>query len=351
MRSKPFVFLNSNSKFFKLRYYDNGVPKTISTGIECIKRKEKECKDKAEAWADEFLRDPKQEEKLKSPILFSTFIKEKFLPGNALSNGSVRNYLSVEKIFTAIVPDKFIHQYTTIDFNRFIDARQEVSAHTLKNNVTHLTAIFNYAVSENYIKSNPVHKAKPVKTKKVKIVYFKNDDFNKLVNAVDEEIVSDIIYFAVYTGMRASEIFSLELSNVELKSRVIRNYQNKVDDYNVISIANDIYEIVQKNYELNHSLGHNYLFTYVNKKTKERKQVTVNWASDMVKKAIRKAGLPEHYCFKSLRKTFGSKLLQSGVPLDRVSHLLGHADMRITKQHYAQLSKEYDATVDLVKMK
>lgn len=38
-----------------------------------------------------------------------------------------------------------------------------------------------------------------------------------------------------------------------------------------------------------------------------------------------------------LRRTLGSRLYQAGLPLDRVSMVLGHADTRTTELYYARL--------------
>lgn len=42
--------------------------------------------------------------------------------------------------------------------------------------------------------------------------------------------------------------------------------------------------------------------------------------------------------FRVLRATFGSKLVQKGVPILEVSRLMGHSSVTITEQHYAALS-------------
>ena len=39
----------------------------------------------------------------------------------------------------------------------------------------------------------------------------------------------------------------------------------------------------------------------------------------------------------TLRRTFGSHLLNNGVRIEVVSALLGHADVRVTQQAYAEL--------------
>jgi integrase len=41
--------------------------------------------------------------------------------------------------------------------------------------------------------------------------------------------------------------------------------------------------------------------------------------------------------FQDLRRTAGSLLLQAGVPIEVVSVILGHSDIRITKRVYAHL--------------
>lgn len=41
---------------------------------------------------------------------------------------------------------------------------------------------------------------------------------------------------------------------------------------------------------------------------------------------------------RALRATFGSKLVQAGVSIFQVSELMGHADVEVTKRHYAVLT-------------
>jgi site-specific recombinase XerD len=56
------------------------------------------------------------------------------------------------------------------------------------------------------------------------------------------------------------------------------------------------------------------------------------------KKAVRKAGLSEDSHFHTLRASFGSYLLQSGVPISHISRLLGHSSISKTEKHYNVVS-------------
>ena len=44
-----------------------------------------------------------------------------------------------------------------------------------------------------------------------------------------------------------------------------------------------------------------------------------------------------------MRRTYGARLALRGVPMAVIAEALGHADERITRRHYAHLSKSYVA--------
>jgi integrase len=53
--------------------------------------------------------------------------------------------------------------------------------------------------------------------------------------------------------------------------------------------------------------------------------------------ASKEAGLEPPVVFHDLRRSYGSLLLNKGVPADHIQELLGHADARMTRRHYAHL--------------
>ena len=48
----------------------------------------------------------------------------------------------------------------------------------------------------------------------------------------------------------------------------------------------------------------------------------------------------------TLRKRFGSQLAQAGVSIFKIQKWLGHSDPRMTMEHYAHLSPEYDEDIN-----
>ena len=75
--------------------------------------------------------------------------------------------------------------------------------------------------------------------------------------------------------------------------------------------------------------GHYYFWT--GESTKEG--ATKNWQKSL-KTIFNSAGIPEGHSHR-FRDTFAVELLLQGVPIERVSILLGHGSVKITEKHYA----------------
>jgi integrase len=60
----------------------------------------------------------------------------------------------------------------------------------------------------------------------------------------------------------------------------------------------------------------------------------------LIKRAAKRQPSQAGTTFRVLRATFGSKLVQKGVPILEVSRLLGHSSVTITEQHYAAFSNQ-----------
>jgi integrase/recombinase XerD len=68
-------------------------------------------------------------------------------------------------------------------------------------------------------------------------------------------------------------------------------------------------------------------------------EIKSSWRG-LIKRAAKRQPSLAGTTFRVLRATFGSKLVQKGVPILEVSRLLGHSSVTITEQHYAALSNQ-----------
>ena len=67
---------------------------------------------------------------------------------------------------------------------------------------------------------------------------------------------------------------------------------------------------------------------------------SLNCAIRRFRKAVR---LPFHWKFQMLRATYGSLLVQEGIPIAHVSMALGHSDVKTTQRWYIGLNSTHVA--------
>ncbi len=160
----------------------------------------------------------------------------------------------------------------------------------------------------------------------------------KIINKIDYTGEwCDIILFALNTGIRKSEIFNLTFNNVNLieKFCIITNTKSSID--RIIPLNETSYNIVIKRLKEKN----NYIFHGKNSKIFYR-AVKMSKINDGI------IDRKQKIVFHSLRHTFASWLVQSGVPLVVVSELLGHSNIRLT-QRYAHLGESHTkAAVNLL---
>lgn len=146
------------------------------------------------------------------------------------------------------------------------------------------------------------------------------------------ELWYDITLFALHTGMRAGEIFSLknQCISFQQKSLVVfdpKNSENRIVPLNAISL-NIAQKYVQKKYA----------YTFSKIKIKEVSQIF----RDAVKSTSINENITDRrskFVFHSLRHTFASWLVQRGIPILVVSKLLGHKSLQMTMR-YAHLAPD-----------
>ena len=140
-----------------------------------------------------------------------------------------------------------------------------------------------------------------------------------------------IVLLALNTGMRRGELFHLRWTDVNLKTgwltiggRTSKNRQTRRLPLNTEAIS------VLTNWR--HSAA-NTVSAYVFPGSVDRPLTTITKAW----RGVRKAAALRDFHFHDLRHHFASRLVQSGVDLNTVRELLGHADLQMVLR-YAHLA-------------
>lgn len=150
--------------------------------------------------------------------------------------------------------------------------------------------------------------------------------------------------FLLDTGARYNEVASIKWDRVDLEEGLIYLYRSKVDNESGIRLTQRTWEMLKKRKEMTWPRSH--VFPALQKVGFTRSVFAPGdnprgHATAAIQSAIDAVGLNKDPSKSKVtphtfRDTFASRLVQAGVSLLKVSHLLGHADESMTKK-YAHL--------------
>ena len=252
------------------------------------------------------------------------------------------------------IDTNFINNYIKLNF-------QDYSEWTQKNYYTQIRSLFKfidkYLISEdNFIFNIGItavgKKAKsPVNlTPKKSEKYLEPNEFidfiatfktykNNHPNRLQPIFLMKVMSF---TGIRASELRGIKMSDIGFRTidedKYLQIYINGKNDKNRYVFI--YYELIKTEYEQEISfrkenkIKTDYLFY-----TRAFKQYAEKSLYDLVKRFLKHAKIKKPLSAHSLRRSYATYLLAKGVPIEKISHLLGHTSSE-TIQFYAFASKK-----------
>ena len=168
----------------------------------------------------------------------------------------------------------------------------------------------------------------------------------KIMNKSDLSVIDNLrdraIFETIYAaGLRVSECANLRVQDID--SANMRLFVNKgkggKDRYTLLSERNlEVLRQYWKEYRPNHPDG--YLFYTKNGKEHQMTAIAI-W--DAFHKYRKRANLSDEFCVHTLRHCFATHLLESGVDVCRIKHLLGHTHIQSTTFYLHLLN--FDETV------
>lgn len=265
--------------------------------------------------------------------------------------GNYRLYISQSNIAALKVCDvKKIHiqEYYNNLFSNGKSTEKIKQIHKLLHN------FFEYAVDEGYLVKNPAHKTiipenKLTKTETKEIPIFSPKELEDIKKAFINNKYENLIYTAIYTGMREGELLALKWENVNLEDgyiyvdesikRVVvfnsdksKTTQDIVKDPKTKNSRRYIYipQILIDRLK-SHPRTSEYVFMNSDNKCVNHKSLYSQWT-----KVLKKNNIP-YKKFHALRHTYASTLLANGADLKSVQDLMGHYDISITQVYLHSL--------------
>jgi integrase len=135
----------------------------------------------------------------------------------------------------------------------------------------------------------------------------------------------DIVVLLLDTGARYGEITGLHWTQIDLPHRSIRLWRSKVQNEGILFMTDRVFEVLARR-----SRATNAEFVFTNKAGGQRTH-----SAGSIRKALFRAGLSD-CTIHTLRHTHATRLIQNGMNIYEVKHVLGHSDIKTTMR-YAHL--------------
>ena len=177
----------------------------------------------------------------------------------------------------------------------------------------------------------------PVIRPAAELDWLRAEEDEALLACALNERESIIVFFFRLTGLRLSEALSLTNRDVDLASNDVRVRASKSDaGYRSLPIVPELRPQIERWQAFVRSQGR-YQIDGPFLVTRNRSAMKPQYVEAVLRRVGERAGLARRLTPHTLRRTFGSHLLNRGVRLEVVSRLLGHASTAITEQAYARL--------------
>lgn len=267
-----------------------------------------------------------------------------------------RDLVKLDRYFESLGIKSFAEINTT-DLNSYVlyMKEQNMSTATISRNVASIKSFFMFLFKNNIINEDPSEQIKPPKIEKKLPEILTVEEINKLLEQpakgnpkeIRDKAMLELLYA---TGMRVSELISLQLSDVNLTmSYIMCRDANKE---RVIPIENAA-KAALENYITNTRMvmvsNSHYLFTNMKGQPMTRQGF---WK--LIKIYAKRAGIEKDITPHMIRHSFASHLVCNGADLKAVQEMLGHSDISTT-QIYLQsrrnrIKEEYDKAHPRAKM-
>lgn len=301
--------------------------------------------------------------------VFYEWIKEKLKYGEIEKNTYDRYETDFKRFFNNGFENTEIKKVSEEMLENFIKSsisEKQLTAKAYANLRTLIIGIFKYSKKHEYCDFSiytffgDLDISKRMFKRKVRCSekeVFTEEEMQKMKTYISQhEKIRELgILLAIHTGMRPGELSALKREDVNLKNKTIHVQRSEVkykddDGSNVIGVKefpktdagdrylllNDVaYETIKKILRLN-PFGE-YLF----QDEYTHKRISENGFNHKLGRICEAVDIPRRTMHK-LRKTYGTKLLDSGVDESLIMEQMGHTDIKTTKQYYYYSNQSHE---------
>ena len=234
------------------------------------------------------------------------------------------------------------------DYEFFLRTKRNCSNNTAIKYVKNFHKVVNICLANGWLVKSPFTNYKP-KIKEVVRDYLLDDEIkairDKNITSFRLDLVRDIFLFSCYTGLAYIDVKQLKKSNISIGidgDKWIFKSRQKTDVNSKIPILPPALEILDKYKEHPKCLNEGFLLPIL---SNQKMNAYLKEIADI-------CGINKELTFHIARHTFATTVtLSNGVPIETVSKMLGHTNLKTT-QHYAKiLDKKISEDMQILKAK
>lgn len=258
------------------------------------------------------------------------------------SKNTINSYENDLNKFEEYYKSKDLLKIISKDIEKYIQTLSDLAPTTVSHNISSLKTFYSYFLKQGRISNNPTDGIKSPKLGIHLPTYLTIDEVNKLLDIEVTDAFSSrnkaILELMYATGLRISEVISLEFKNIDYDECIIR-VMGKGSKERIVPVNDYAIKYLKEyidNYrpELVKNEINNYIFLNNHGRMLTRQGIFKMIKNYAALKNIKKTIGPH-----TLRHTFATHLLENGADLRVIQELLGHSDISTT-QIYTHLTKE-----------
>jgi len=268
--------------------------------------------------------------------------KMKELVGKTYSIGTYKNYVYLEDKIKAFIKHAFnrgdilleqLNYQFLIEFEQYLKTVHNNRQNTVAKNITGFKKIINFSLDMEWMPKDPFRNFKNKKEEPPRTYLTKEEVETVISKAMPNrhlQLVKDLIIFQIFTGIAYSDLRNLTLSNAVTGvdgNKWLDFKRQKTNTRTSLPLLPKALEILIKYADRPAGIDENRVFPLLSNQ-KMNKQI---------KKIMAICKIEKNISSHSFRRTFATTItLSNGVPIETVSKMLGHRDIKTT-QIYAKV--------------
>jgi integrase len=270
-----------------------------------------------------------------SNISLKEFVEKVFLPWAKECKRSWQNDVSRSKPILAFFKTKMMREITRDNIEQYRKERRGSKTErgdfrapaSVDRELQLLSRIFSLSIEQGKLRENPCKGVKLLARHNLVTRYLTPEDEERLMPFLTgrRAHLQDILKINLYTGMRRTEILTLNRSQIDFLRGSIELTKTKSGRPRSVPIHPDLKPVLERLCWQAKVSG--YLFE--NPKTgKPIADIKTAW-----RRALADAGIPHIPFHCAGRHTFGTRAIDNGAPISAVKEVMGHVDIRTTMRY------------------